>query len=149
MKVFDLQCSQQHRFEGWFGSENDFADQLQRGLLLCPVCSDGAISKLLSAPRLNLNRSQGESPSVPPSLGSAAHESRMQADWLAATRQLIENTEDVGTQFPDEARKMHYGELEPRAIRGEASHDETRALLEEGIPVLPLMVPESLKKPLQ
>jgi len=149
VKVFDLQCSQQHRFEGWFGSENDFVDQLQRGLLLCPVCSDGAISKLLSAPRLNLNRSQSQSPSVPPSPEGSAQEIRMQADWLAATRHLIENTEDVGAQFSSEARKMHYGEIEPRAIRGEASHNETRELLEEGIPVLPLLVPESLKKPLQ
>lgn len=72
----------------------------------------------------------------------------MQADWLTATRQLLDNTLDVGSQFPEEARKMHYGEAEHRAIRGDASLSETRALLEEGIPVLPLPVPEALKKPL-
>lgn len=148
MKVLDLQCSQLHRFEGWFGSESDFVDQVQRGLLLCPVCSDGVISKLLSAPRLNLNRSQADSPLLSPSPENAAQESRMQADWLTATRQLLDNTLDVGSQFPEEARKMHYGEAEHRAIRGDASLSETRALLEEGIPVLPLPVPEALKKPL-
>lgn len=149
MKVLDLQCSQQHRFEGWFGSENDFLQQRERGLLLCPVCSDAAISKMLSAPRLNLSRAQGESAPLPTASHHALADHRLQADWLAATRHIIDNTDDVGTQFCEEARKMHYGEVAQRAIRGEASRSETLELLDEGIPVLPLLVPESLKKPLQ
>jgi len=149
VKVLDLQCSQQHRFEGWFGSEKDFLDQRQRGLLLCPVCSDPAISKMPSAPRLNLSTVQGESAPVQHAPVHVTPASSPSADWLAAARHIIANTDDVGSQFPEEARKMHYGETEQRAIRGEASRTETEALLDEGIAVLPLLLPESLKKTLQ
>lgn len=149
MKVLDLQCSQQHRFEGWFGSENDFLDQCQRGLLLCPVCSDAVISKMPSAPRLNLSKVQGESAPAQDAPVHVAPESSSPADWLAAARHILANTDYVGTQFSEEARKMHYGETEQRAIRGEATLTEAEALLDEGIAVLPLLLPESLKKPLQ
>jgi hypothetical protein len=145
MKVFDLQCSEGHSFEGWFGSENDFQDQLGRGLVECPLCGDTGVAKMLSAPRLNLSASE---PQPRQDLVSTPDAS-MQAAWLKMVRHVMANTEDVGERFPEEARRMHYGESEERGIRGQASARETEALLEEGIGVLPLPVPKALKQPLQ
>jgi hypothetical protein len=145
MKVFDLQCSEGHSFEGWFGSENDFQDQLGRGLVECPLCGDTGVAKMLSAPRLNLGASE---PQPRQDLVSTPDAS-MQAAWLKMVRHVMANTEDVGERFPEEARRMHYGESEERGIRGQASARETEALLEEGIGVLPLPVPKALKQPLQ
>jgi hypothetical protein len=173
MKVLDLNCSQQHSFEGWFASEDDFQSQLARGLVTCPVCADAAITKKLSAPRLNLTTSRGErggglvphvdSEPIPTESASAnsetatAHEkeahalepAQLQAALLKMVRHVVANTEDVGASFPEEARKMHYGETEHRNIRGQASPQETEALLDEGIAVLPLPMPESVKETLQ
>ena len=149
MKVLDLQCSQQHRFEGWFASEEDFLDQRQRGLLLCPVCSDASITKMLSAPRLNLGSSQGESSATPQAAASASPEPSLQAAWMAVARHIIANTEDVGNQFAEEARKIHYGEAQERAICGQATRAETESLIDEGIAVLSLPWPDVLKGPLQ
>jgi hypothetical protein len=148
MKVLDLQCSQQHRFEGWFGSEADFQDQLGRGMVECPLCGDIAVSKMLSAPRLNLGGS-GEPTQAPQQQLVAAPDQTMQAAWMKMVRHVMANTEDVGTRFPEEARRMHYGETEERGIRGRASPTETQALIEEGIGVLPLPIPKALKEPLQ
>jgi hypothetical protein len=168
MKVLDLQCGRQHTFEGWFGSEEDFQGQLARSLVECPICGDTGILKRLSAPRLNLgalqapgNRHQkggneGESLAradaarpVPANLPSIAPSPSQQAAWLKAVRHVLANTEDVGEQFAEEARKIHYGEADDRLIRGQASADETAELLEEGIAVMPLLIPKSLKGPLQ
>lgn len=149
MKVLNLQCSLQHQFEGWFASENDFLDQCQRGLLLCPVCADASINKLPSAPRLNLSKDQRAPLPAQVAPAQAVLEPSQSADWLAAVRHILASTDDVGSRFTEEARKMHYGETEPRAIRGQASRTETIALLDEGIAVLPLLLPESLKNTLQ
>lgn len=145
MKVLDLQCAQQHTFEGWFGSEAEFQDQLGRGLVECPVCGDPVVTKMLSAPRLNLG--SGRQPQRHDVV--AAPDPSMQAAYMKMVRHVLANTEDVGTRFPEEARRMHYGETEERGIRGQASPDETSALLEEGIGVLPLAIPKGLKEPLQ
>lgn len=146
MKVLDLQCSHQHSFEGWFGSEADFQDQLGRGLVECPLCGDVAVSKMLSAPRLNLGSAKEPAPQQQV---VAAPDKTMQAAWMKMVRHVMAHTEDVGARFPDEARRMHYGETEERGIRGQASPGETQALLEEGIGVLPLPIPKALKEPLQ
>lgn len=146
MKVLDLQCAQQHSFEGWFGSEAEFQDQLARGLVECPLCGDAAVTKLLSAPRLNLG--SGKEPAARADV-VAAPEATMQAAWMKMVRHVLAHTEDVGQRFPEEARRMHYGETEERGIRGQASPGETQALLEEGIGVLPLPIPKALKEPLQ
>jgi hypothetical protein len=146
MKVLDLQCPQQHVFEGWFGSEADFQDQLGRGLVECPLCGDAAVSKMLSAPRLNL---AGAREPAPAQEVVAAPDRTMQAAWMKMVRHVMANTEDVGNRFPEEARRMHYGETGERGIRGQASPDETQALIEEGIGVLPLPIPKALKEPLQ
>ena len=145
MKVLNLRCSNSHAFEGWFASEDDFQGQLARGLVECPLCGDAAVSKMLSAPRLNLGAAQPESRqdvvSVP--------QPELQAAWLKMVRHVMANTDDVGERFPEEARRIHYGETEQRGIRGQASPEETEALLEEGIGVLPLPIPKALKGPLQ
>lgn len=146
MKVLDLQCSAHHQFEGWFASEDDFQGQLGRGLVECPMCGDKAIAKKLSAPRLNL----GAQPEPAPKQEvMTAPDAKLQAAWLKMVRHVMANTEDVGERFADEARKIHYGETEERGIRGQATPEQTQALLEEGIGVLPLPIPKGLKEPLQ
>jgi hypothetical protein len=145
MKVLNLQCSQSHSFEGWFASENDFQSQLARGLVECPLCGDTGVSKMLSAPRLNLGAAQPE----PRQEVMTAPNASLQAEWLKVVRHVMTNTEDVGERFAEEARRIHYGETEERGIRGQASREETEALLDEGIAVLPLPIPKALKEPLQ
>ncbi len=149
MKVLDLQCAQQHVFEGWFGSEDDFSSQLQRRLIECPVCGDADINKRLSAPRLNLNHARGESPLLPVAREPVAVDASLQAAWMALSRQIMAQTDDVGARFAEESRKMHYGETPERAIRGQATRAETESLLDEGIAVLPLLLPDAFKGTLQ
>ena len=162
MKVLDLQCRHGHAFEGWFASQGDYESQRERGLLTCPVCNDAEVSKKLSAPRLNLGRSPepaapvAEAPQVPPAATATpalparpALPQELQAAMLKMVRHVMANTEDVGKQFAEEARKIHYGEAENRNIRGQASREETEALLDEGIDILPLLLPAGLKEPLQ
>jgi hypothetical protein len=150
MKVLDLQCSASHVFEGWFGSEEDFRSQLERGLVECPVCGDTGVTKKLSAPRLNFGASEPAAPSARTArqdVVAAAPAAELQAAYLRMVREVLAKTEDVGERFVEEARRMHYGETQERGIRGQATPDETKALLEEGIPVLPLPIPKALKGP--
>ena len=149
MKVLDLQCAQQHVFEGWFASEVDFIGQRERGLVECPVCGDASITKKLSAPRLNLGSARPEPSSLPDPVPPVALDQTLQSAWMAVARRIVANTDDVGTGFAEEARKIHYGEIKHRAIRGQASRAETESLLEEGIAVMPLLLPEALKGQLQ
>ena len=155
MKVLDLQCGRQHTFEGWFGSEDDFQSQLARSLVECPVCGDTGILKRLSAPRINLGvakapATETTSPSTAVAAAPAtAPDAAQQAAFMQAVRHILANTEDVGEQFAEEARKIHYGEADERNIRGQASAEETAELLEEGIAVMPLPIPKALKGPLQ
>ena len=151
MKVLDLHCRSEHVFEGWFASEEDFQSQLGRGLVQCPLCGDEQIQKRLSAPRLNLRASASARTPVPTAESSPApqlpSDASQAAAWLQRMRQAVAQSEDVGERFTEEARKMHWGEADPRPIRGQANIDQTLQLLEEGIPVLPL--PPALKEPLQ
>jgi hypothetical protein len=148
MKVVDLRCQSGHRFEGWFASDDDFLDQNGRGMIECPLCADKVIVRLPSAPRLNL--SGAREPLPPPQPAAPADESgALQARWLQVVRHVIANTEDVGQRFADEARRIHYGEAEERAIRGQASADERELLREEGIEVHPLPLPAAFKDTLQ
>ena len=151
MKVLDLQCAHAHVFEGWFASEEDFAGQLARGLVACPMCGDIAVTKKLSAPRLNLGspRASEESPKQEVAVAGGNEETTLQAAWLAMARRVVANTEDVGERFAEEARRIHYGESEQRGIRGKASRAETESLAEEGIAVMQLALPEVLKGQLQ
>jgi hypothetical protein len=160
MKVLDLQCRQHHVFEGWFGSEDEFQDQLARGLVACPMCNDTTVSKKLSAPRLNLTTARGEGVALQTAPAETAVSSldnhvahfqspEVQATLLKMVRHVVANTEDVGDGFAEEARKIHYGESEQRNIRGMATPQETAELMEEGIGVMPLPLPDVLKEPLQ
>jgi hypothetical protein len=186
VKVLDLQCEQQHVFEGWFGSEDDFQNQLARGLVACPMCGNVGVTKKLSAPRLNLNTTRGEPEAAAHLAGNSANKvgtdqaetsshqadnasvsspaatmlpslqdvanlepAQLQAALLKMVRHVVSNTEDVGDNFPEEARKMHYGEAEHRNIRGHATPEETEELIDEGIAVVPLPLPDVLKEPLQ
>ena len=179
MKVLNLQCGGMHTFEGWFGSEEDYQSQRERGLVACPMCANTEVRKLPSAPRLNLGAAEPrqakpealEAPStsaipaapaasVPATSTAEALSSSLtqahpeaaemvQEAWMKMVKHVIANTEDVGQNFAEEARKMHYGESEERNIRGQASVEETKDLLEEGIDVLPLPVPDALKGGLQ
>ena len=149
MKVLDLQCANKHVFEGWFSSEADFQDQQGMGQVECPVCGNATVVKMISAPRLNFG---SEREAVQPSQEVASPVSTsqsLQAAWTAVARHLLAHTDDVGDQFAEEARKIHYGEAEERGIRGKASRAETESLIEEGIAVMPLVLPEFLKRPLQ
>ena len=156
MKVLNLQCRHGHAFEGWFASHEDFESQRERGLVSCPLCNDAEVTKMPSAPRLNLGHGTADSaPAVSAAPVAPAQDvaqmtpQHLQAAWMKMVRHVMANTEDVGTQFAEEARKIHYGETENRNIRGQASREETEALLDEGIDILPLPVPAGLKGPLQ
>jgi hypothetical protein len=150
MKVFNLQCSAQHHFEGWFASEDDYASQIERGLLECPLCADKSVHKLPSAPRLNLGAAEPVANAAATQTVAAGPEVRaLQAAYLQLARRVVEQTEDVGPRFAEEARKIHYGESEERGIRGQASREETEALMEEGIGVMPLPLPDGFNGPLQ
>ena len=142
MKVLDLCCAHQHRFEGWFASEDDYALQVERGLLECPLCADKVIARLPSAPHLNVAKLRDSAP-------QADTTTLLQTQWMRAVRHVMDNTEDVGERFPEEARRIHYGEVVNRGIRGRASREDTDALRDEGIEVMALPVPAVLKEPLQ
>lgn len=150
MKVLDLRCSNGHGFEGWFGSEEDFLDQNGRGLVECPLCADRVVTRMPSAPRLNLSGAREPAAAKPegPPAGKPTP-ADLQALWMQAVRHAIENTEDVGERFAEEARRIHYGETDTRGIRGLASPEERHALREEGIEVMALPIPPALKGPVQ
>ncbi|CAN7258704.1 hypothetical protein D9M68_36100 [compost metagenome] len=145
MKVLDLRCAHDHGFEGWFASEEDAQSQISRDLVQCPVCGDHAVTRLPSAPRLNLSgataREGGARPAQP-----AAAPATLQALYMKAVKQVLAQTEDVGDRFAEEARRMHYDEAPERGIRGSASAEEVQALAEEGIETFPLVVPDALKQ---
>ena len=141
MKVLDLRCANGHGFEGWFASDEDFMEQNGRSFIECPLCADKLISRLPSAPRLNLSGA-----SAPVAQPQAAD---LQASWLESVRQIMSRTEDVGERFAEEARRMHYGEEATRGIRGQASDQERAALRDEGIETLTIPLPAALKGPVQ
>jgi hypothetical protein len=147
MKVLDLQCPHGHRFEGWFASAEDFESQAAKHLVECPICGAKEVSRLPSAPRLNLSGASGAQPAA------AANASPAQQEWQAramrALREVLEKTENVGDRFAEEARRIHYNEAPARNIRGVTIPEDAKALVEEGIDVMPLPLPAALKEPLQ
>jgi hypothetical protein len=146
MKVLNLRCAHDHRFEGWFDSEEDFLSQHEGGLVECPMCADKQISRLPSAPRLNVSNLREVAPAARTEDGA---ETKAQSQWIRAVRHLMDNTEDVGERFPEEARRIHYGETQGRGIRGQATREDADALREEGIDVMAVPVPAALKGSVQ
>ncbi|KWC46504.1 DUF1178 family protein [Burkholderia ubonensis] len=140
MKVLDLQCPHGHRFEGWFASADEFEAQLSRKLVECPVCGATEVSRMPSAPRLNLSGETQAKPADPRAL---------QAQVMRAMREVLEKTENVGERFAEEARRIHYNEAPVRSIRGVTTPEDAQALVEEGIDVMPLPIPGALKETLQ
>ena len=134
MISFNLICDQDHEFDGWFKSSDDFDAQRKRRLIACPVCQSPKVSKSLMSPSVTTGR-QKEKVAV------ATMESGRQ-EFLAQVKALrdkmTEGAEDVGERFPEEARKIHYGEAEHRGIYGEANREEVSSLVEEGIDVVPI-----------
>jgi hypothetical protein len=129
--VYRLNCSKGHVFEGWFNSMAAYDEQAAENKLMCPVCNDRKIEKAIM------------SPAVPSTVGerkSAAPDMLRQAKQFAMglRKHVEENVEYVGKEFPDEARKIHYGESEERDIYGEASPKEAEALVDEGVEITPL-----------
>jgi len=151
MIVFNLGCSSGHRFDGWFGSAEDYESQRRRSMLECPVCGDKKITKHLSAPRLNLGASGGAEPepeSQPqpaeknlPVTAESAERARMlaaQTEFYKELKNMLATSDDVGERFAEEARRIHYKETPARQIHGVTTREEAVELLEEGVSVLPL-----------
>jgi len=135
---YSLSCENAHEFEGWFSESADFDRQVASGFLTCPVCNSAAISKLLMAPSVSTARKKDEIQTL--AMDAARKEAIVKLK--EAVEAIKANAEDVGTKFPEEARKIHYGEADARGIIGKATPDEAQALVEEGIeiaaiPVLP------------
>ena len=140
MIVFDLHCKDGHRFEGWFGSAKDFASQKKRGLLSCPTCGNGSISRGLSAPRLNMGAQEPKKQLPVPAQKTPDMEGKdafavAQILYSRMLDEILTKSEDVGAKFPEEARKIYYQETPERAIRGQATKEEHDDLVDEGIPV--------------
>jgi hypothetical protein len=128
MIVFDLRCLRAGEvFEGWFASSADYAEQIERGLVQCPFCGSSEIEKAPMAPRVS---GTGD-----------AWARRAMTELAEIQERLLSNSEWVGEELPETARAMHVGEVERRPVHGKATPEETRSLIEEGIPVLPLPLP--------
>lgn len=143
MIVYDLICGAEHRFEAWFASLEDFERQTGTPLLACPVCGNGDVKRLPSG--IHTARS-GRAEPAPPAPAAASDTGHVAAfpdprQVLEALRKLVDGTENVGDRFPEEARRIHYGEVPERSIRGHASPEEAEALRDEGIEVLSLPLP--------
>lgn len=152
---YTLVCEAEHGFESWFPSSESFDAQAARGLVSCPVCGSVRVGKSMMAPSVaRTDRgprtlpamagppaeagSPSAAPQAPPQLAPTEPEQRLRALMRALRAEVTRNADDVGTRFPEEARRIHYGETESRAIYGEASLEEARALVDEGIAVAPL-----------
>jgi hypothetical protein len=139
MIVFDLRCANDHVFEAWFGSSDTFEEQRGRGLLSCPICSDGDIGKAVMAPNIP---AKGNRQSVPPADAPTPAAMKAAIRALAeAQARALEKSEWVGSAFADRARAMHLGETDQAPIHGQATLGEARALAEEGVPIAPLPFP--------
>jgi hypothetical protein len=173
MKVYNLSCSFDHRFEGWFASEEDCLTQQASGMLACPLCNSTAITRMPSAPHIakshaKENHVQSSGASGPlvkanpadnqsnqnevAAVTRADHsqlEAQVQAAFLNGIRELMNRSEDVGSEFAEEARKIHYKESPERSIRGHTTADEAESLREEGIEILALPALPLLKNTLQ
>lgn len=131
---YELSCDNGHAFEGWFGSADDFDRQQKRTLVSCPSCGSTHVAKRLMAPSVSTARKKQQRQELAVQTG--------QKEMMAKIREIVStiraNSEDVGERFPEEARKIHYGESEQRGLIGKATADEVRDLLEEGVEVAPL-----------
>jgi hypothetical protein len=147
---YNLRCERGHGFESWFQSSAAYESQEKRKLVNCPVCGSARVERAIMAPQI-VSKKGRESPAAAPSAGTEvttsgstplmmAQERELRAKLRELRDHIVKNADNVGERFPVEARKMHYGDIEHRPIYGEASPDEARSLIEEGVEVSPLPV---------
>jgi hypothetical protein len=148
---YSLQCERGHAFESWFQSSSAYETQVKRKLVTCPACGSAKVEKAIMAPQIVGKK--GRENAVPAAPAAAAEvtapastpllmaqERELRAKLKELRDHIVKNADNVGERFPNEARKMHYGDIEHRPIYGEASPDEARALIDEGVEVAPLPV---------
>ena len=140
MIIFDLKCAAGHVFEAWFGSSADYEAQKGRGLVACPLCGASEVEKAPMAPAVPA-KGNTRSESAQLMTGDPARVKAMLAAVAEMQRKVLENSDGVGDRFADEARAIHLGESEARAIHGRATPQEAKSLIEEGVPVAPLLFP--------
>ncbi|MCF6320894.1 MAG: DUF1178 family protein [Rhizobiaceae bacterium] len=145
MIKYSLSCENKHDFEGWFSSSSDFDTQKKRGLVTCPLCDTSKIDKTLMTPSLSTGRQLSKTSSQTQRDATLATNTKMPPESAELIKQLRNfrdniqaNAENVGKKFPEEARKIHYGEADKRGIYGQASKEEVRDLVDEGVEVMPL-----------
>ena len=148
---YALQCERGHAFESWFQNSSAYESQVKRKLVSCPACGSAEVEKAIMAPRI-VGKKAAESPENPPAAPAdvvaapastpllMAQERELRAKLKELRDHIVKSADNVGERFPNEARKMHYGDIEHRPIYGEASPDEARALIDEGVEVTPLPV---------
>jgi hypothetical protein len=147
---YSLRCEQDHSFESWFQSSSAYDQQVKRKLVSCPVCGSAKVEKAIMAPRIVGKKGRGKAPepveAAAPAPAEAtestslmmAQERELRAKIKELRDHIVKNADNVGEKFPNEARAMHYGDKEHRPIYGEASPEEARALVDEGVEVSPL-----------
>jgi len=154
MIKYTLVCDNKHTFESWFASSGAFDKQAKKKLVACPVCDSVKVGKALMAPQLTARGNKRRSRPLPAAAAPVAasaeapaalpvvspQEKEFRAKLKELRDHLLKNADNVGSRFPEEARKMHYGETEHRSIYGEASPEEAKQLIEEGVEVHPLPV---------
>lgn len=132
---FALRCEHSHEFEGWFRNNDDFDTQKKRGFVECPVCGSSNVEKALMAPAVSTSRKQEKV-----ALAMGEQQRRAMAELKALSQKMRDNADYVGDKFAEEARKIHFGETEARGIYGEATVQEARSLVEDGVDFLPIPV---------
>lgn len=152
---YALICDRKHEFEVWFNDSADYDKQAKRGLVACPLCESTNVDKAIMAPAISGARKRKSAPSAVPDTNNAPpapqaghtpvamlspQETEFRAKLKELRDHLTKNADNVGKKFPDEARKMHYGDIEHRSIYGEASADDAKKMLDEGIEFHPLPV---------
>ncbi|HEV7634415.1 MAG TPA: DUF1178 family protein [Bradyrhizobium sp.] len=149
---YTLRCNRGHAFESWFQSSSAYESQEKRKLVNCPACGSAKVERAIMAPQIVSNKgSQAAAPAPAPAPAAdvaapastplmMAQERELRAKLKELRDHIVKNADNVGERFPNEARKMHYGDIEHRPIYGEASPDEARALIDEGVEVSPLPV---------
>jgi hypothetical protein len=132
---FSLACHNEHSFDGWFRNSEDFEKQKKRGLIACPDCGSTGVEKALMAPSVSTGRKREKV-----ALAMDAEQKKALAQLKALSEKLRENADYVGDKFAEEARKIHFGETDPRGIYGEATPEEAKGLAEDGVEFMPIPV---------
>ena len=149
---YSLRCDRGHAFESWFQSSSTYEQQEKRKLVNCPTCGSDKVERAIMAPQI-VSKKGHETPAPAPAPAAStevtapgstpllmAQERELRAKLKELRDHIVKNADNVGERFPNEARKMHYGDIEQRPIYGEASPEEARSLIEEGVEVSPLPV---------